>query len=206
MKVLRKLARDLHRRVEVHTFGCTEASLADTGLPTDFPFIHHGILTREQVAQVLREADVFLDLSDYQAFGRTGLEAMACGCAAALPAKGGASEYAVNGVNALVVDTCRLAACHEAARELVIDATLRQRLRAAALATAAAFSIECAARAQRDLFLSAWLARRDQHQPPDLAAADLAAPGNGAPDGATLSLLESWDLAHEAATLALPRP
>ena len=39
----------------------------------DFEYEVLGILNREEVAQVLREASLFIDASTYQAFGRTGL-------------------------------------------------------------------------------------------------------------------------------------
>ena len=46
-----------------------------------FDFKNYGILRRENVADLLRKSAIFIDMSTYQAFGRTGIEAMACGCA-----------------------------------------------------------------------------------------------------------------------------
>jgi len=63
------------------------------------------VLTREQVGSLFRVTDLFMDLSDYQAFGRTGLEAMACGCLTILPIFGGSHEYAIHGKNSFLVDT-----------------------------------------------------------------------------------------------------
>lgn len=151
MDVLRRLKDEAGRRVAVHIFGCTEVELAVAGLAADFPYTNHGVLTREEVAELLRKADVFLDLSDYQAFGRTGLEAMACGCAVVVPARGGTGEYAVDRENALVVDTAQPEACFEAARELIRDRELRERLQHAGVATAREFTIERAARSELDL-------------------------------------------------------
>lgn len=47
---------------------------------------------RVAVATVLRRTDLFIDLSWWQAFGRSGLEAMACGTLSIMPLTGAASE------------------------------------------------------------------------------------------------------------------
>jgi glycosyltransferase involved in cell wall biosynthesis len=164
MKVLRRLVRELGRGIAVHTFGCTDSVMDAAGLPTDFRFTNHGTLTRDQVAKLLRDTDIFLDLSDYQAFGRTGLEAMACGCAVVVPALGGADEYAMHRVNALVVDTSRLQDCYDAASELVADAKLRRRLQHAGVEKAKEFSIERAALSELEVLSKAWLARQHSNR------------------------------------------
>ena len=51
----------------------------------------------------MRRCDVFIDASAYQAFGRSGLEAMACGAVPVLPALGGVHEYALDDENAMVL-------------------------------------------------------------------------------------------------------
>ena len=63
------------------------------------------VLTRDDVALLFARADLFIDASKWQAFGRTGLEAMAAGCVPLLPAGSGASEYAQHGFNSMLVDT-----------------------------------------------------------------------------------------------------
>lgn len=93
----------------------------------------------------MRESDVFVDFSTYQAFGRTALEAMACGCAVIVPEYGGTSEYAEDNVNALVVDTADRSACVDATRILVEDRELRERLSRNAISTAGRYSIRGAA-------------------------------------------------------------
>jgi GT2 family glycosyltransferase/glycosyltransferase involved in cell wall biosynthesis/polysaccharide pyruvyl transferase WcaK-like protein len=160
MEILRTLVREFGRRVDVRTFGCTDEAMHAAQLSTDFRFTNHGTLTREQVAQLLRDADIFLDLSDYQAFGRTGLEAMACGCAVVVPMVGGADEYALDRENALMVDTSQVEACYAAARELVTDPVLRERLQQAGVAKAGEYSIDRAARSELELFSTLWNTRR----------------------------------------------
>ncbi|WP_350475856.1 glycosyltransferase [Microcella sp.] len=62
-------------------------------------------MRREEVAALLRASHFFLDLSDYQAFGRTAVEAMASGCVPVVPALGGARETIEDGISGIVVDT-----------------------------------------------------------------------------------------------------
>ena len=92
-------------KVSMQVFGVTdeELSVAGIGLPSNVK--NWGVLKRAEVPELLRHSDLFLDLSDYQAFGRTGLEGMACGCIPVVPVLGGTAEYAEHGRNAFVVDT-----------------------------------------------------------------------------------------------------
>ena len=153
LRVFRQLVNALEneesqKNVDIVFFGCETSALKqyvkkiDSDFALDFSFENRGVLIREEVAELLREADVFADFSDYQAFGRTGLEAMACGCSVVLPAKGGADEYAVNGENALIVDTMVMEDMVNALLRLVTDPLLRQRLRMHGVKTARRYSIE----------------------------------------------------------------
>lgn len=130
------------------------------GCDADDPFwIDHsydgevlGVLRREQVADLLRRSKLFIDLSEYQAFGRTGLEAMACGCATILPEAGGVDEYAIDGSNCLRVDTSDREAILSAIHRLLDEDQLRSCMTTAGLETAAGFSIDCAAESVEKLF------------------------------------------------------
>lgn len=93
MEVLAGLHSELGDRVAIHIFGCARDQHAFLLLQRDFPYTHHGILKRHEVAQLLGRCHLFIDMSDYQAFGRTAVEAIACGCMVAVPAHGGATEY-----------------------------------------------------------------------------------------------------------------
>jgi hypothetical protein len=77
MRVLAELARQSPVPIEIHLFGCESSDARFQQLDRDFPFTNHGVLRRPQVADLLRDSDVFLDLSDFQAFGRSAAEAMA---------------------------------------------------------------------------------------------------------------------------------
>lgn len=131
--------------IEVHIFGTAPDHEALTASLSAGTVVNHGILRREDVGDLLRGSDVFVDFSQYQAFGRTGLEAMACGCAVIVPAAGGADEYARDGVNALVVDTTDEKNCRQALNRLIEDADLRAALRSEALSTTKRYSVESAA-------------------------------------------------------------
>lgn len=145
MRVLKRIKQRFGEQVVIDLFGCDDEDKIFQQIEMDFNFNNHGTLIREEVAQLLRSADIFLDLSDYQAFGRTGLEAMACGCTVVLPTKGGVDEYAINRENALLVDTTSEEACYNAATELVSNSELRKKLRKNSIMKAAEYSISKAA-------------------------------------------------------------
>jgi GT2 family glycosyltransferase/glycosyltransferase involved in cell wall biosynthesis len=139
LRVLARVRALWPGEVRIRLFGCGWDELTPelASLAAGMELL--GPLRRDQVAEVMRSAHVFVDLSDYQAFGRTGLEAMACGCVPLLPALGGCSEFARHDHNAVIVDTGSDSACVKAVLELLGDPERRLRLRAAGLATAAGF-------------------------------------------------------------------
>jgi len=157
--VLRALAASHGDRIAIMTFGCTPGELADVGALPDGAR-HLGVLGRDDVAELLRATDVFVDCSWYQAFGRTGLEAMACGATAVMPAAGGAGEFLRHEENGLLVDTADLAAVHAALAGLVDDPRRLAALQAAATATASRYSALGAALSEYAL-LCLHTARRD---------------------------------------------
>jgi GT2 family glycosyltransferase/glycosyltransferase involved in cell wall biosynthesis len=152
--VLERLLEELPGQVRVTTFGCYADELREIlpGAEQGVLERHRGMLSRSEVAGLLRESDVFLDMSVYQAFGRTALEAMACGATAVLPNLGGAWEFVEHGGNALAVDTLEPEGALAALRALAADAELLSRLKAGALRTAARHSIARAALSEYLLF------------------------------------------------------
>jgi|HubBroStandDraft_6_1064221.scaffolds.fasta_scaffold06201_3 GT2 family glycosyltransferase/glycosyltransferase involved in cell wall biosynthesis len=152
--VLERLLEELPGRVRVTTFGCYPDELREIlpGVEEGVLERHRGMLGRAEVASLLRESDVFLDMSVYQAFGRTALEAMACGATAVLPNVGGAWEFVEHATNALAVDTLEPEGALAALRSLAVDAELLGRLKAGALRTAAHHSIARAALSEYLLF------------------------------------------------------
>jgi hypothetical protein len=163
LAALRAIERKMGEGVETLSFGCDgpvfEELCREVGGGSEC-VTHLGLLTRAQVADVMRSADVFIDASAYQAFGRTGLEAMACGSVPVLPALGGVGEYAANDHDALVLAHDAPEEIADAVCALLADRPRLARLRKAGLHSAAGFSIELAARSQLELF-TASLALRD---------------------------------------------
>lgn len=141
MKILKDIKGKYGKDIEVHTFGCNDSEFGFYSLENDFIFINHGVLTRNEVGDLLRKCDIFIDLSVYQAFGRTGLEAMGCGAAVILPNEGGIYEYAENNINCLIVDTKSNSDILSALDNLIQNKNLRQEIRKNALETALKFSI-----------------------------------------------------------------
>jgi glycosyltransferase involved in cell wall biosynthesis len=158
--VLQRLLTDFGGAVEVVTFGCDEEAFSKITRGQALGAQHRGMLDRDDVAELLATTDVFLDMSMYQAFGRTALEAMACGATAVVPQIGGVWEFAVHDENALIVDTLDRDATYTALAGLVRDPDRLARLRANAIATAARYSIIRAALSEYLAFDHAYNERR----------------------------------------------
>ncbi|MCP9488898.1 MAG: glycosyltransferase [Solirubrobacteraceae bacterium MAG38_C4-C5] len=150
--VLERAAARLGADIETVTFGCEAAAFNKLTSSSDLRAGHRGLLDRQEVAALLGSVDVFLDLSVYQAFGRTALEAMACGATAVVPRVGGASEFAVHGENSLVVDTFDEEPAVQALCDLAADRDRLAALQSAARRDAGRYSITRAALSEYLLF------------------------------------------------------
>ena len=157
MRVLEGLHRRHPGAVATFTFGCVPSEFdallesdalrelrLDTGATEAYRRHHLGTLDQDQIAALFARAHVFLDMSHWQAFGRTGLEAMASGCVAVVPADSGSEDYAVDGVNARLVSTQDEAGAVAVLAELARDAALRARLGARALETVKGYALRVA--------------------------------------------------------------
>ena len=145
MRLLGEVARRYQDKVEVVVFGCQVDDPGFTKLVTGFPFRHAGFLTRQQVASLFDESDIFVDFSSYQAMGLTAMEAMACGAAVIVPDEGGSHSFAFHEQNALIVDTSSEDACLAALERLILDQPLRSRLQQQAIQDVCQFPPEMAA-------------------------------------------------------------
>ena len=154
LRILKHVAETFGGLVEIGIFGTSAENEEQKRLCEDFDIKIHGVLERRNVAVLLRDSDIFVDFSEYQAFGRTGLEAMACGCAVVLPDCGGADEYAIDNVNALLVDTTRFEECVKALRSLIESSDLRERLARNAMETSRDYSLEKSVTSEIILFNS----------------------------------------------------
>jgi glycosyltransferase involved in cell wall biosynthesis len=139
MELLKQVTSRNKDEVEAVVFGTSPDDPGYVGLPRDFPFTLAGVLNQRQVARLLNEVDIFLDLSSHQAMGLTALEAMACGAAVVVPRQGGATSFARHAENSLVINTASHRACRQAVQRLIEDHALRQRLQRQALQDVCAF-------------------------------------------------------------------
>ena len=182
LRVLREVANRIGSDMQVVVFGCETRDMESyirrnaKDIQLDFHLENLGVLTRAGVAEALRSADIFVDLSDYQAFGRTGLEAMACGCAVVLPQLGGTAEYAVDGENACLVDTSSFEEATGAVEALVADRSLRCRMARNGTATASKYDILRASLSELSVFRLAWSLKTAGRKTPAGATARLPDP------------------------------
>ncbi|NLF26012.1 MAG: glycosyltransferase [Deltaproteobacteria bacterium] len=156
MRIFSRLKREFSGLIDIHIFGCSHRDIGEHQLVSDFSFKNHGRIDRDSVAKLMAASDIFLDLSTYQAFGRTGLEAMACGCAVVLPREGGVYEYAKDKINALLVDTQNEEECYLKAKLLVENHDIRRGLIQEGLETAAHFSVIGAALSEYEILSESW--------------------------------------------------
>ena len=133
MEILRHAARRYGKAVEIRIFGTNFQDAGFARLERDFDWSLAGILNPSQTATFLNETDIFVDFSRYQAMGLTALEAMACGAAVIVPARGGAGAFARDGENVLVADASTPGSCWQALQRLIEDHQLRSRLQDQAL-------------------------------------------------------------------------
>ncbi len=152
MRVLKGLKETLGDSIQIEIFGCNDEDPLFAKLERNFSFVNHGELTRPGVAQVLRKSTCFIDLSDYQAFGRTGLESMASNCFCVTTKFGGVSEYAVAGVNAIIVDPFDESAVIESVTSVLRKARDIASLKMNSLLTGSCFSIHKAAISEVSIF------------------------------------------------------
>jgi glycosyltransferase involved in cell wall biosynthesis len=126
--VLHRLKRRFGTRLELFSFGSSNAELIAHGIRPGRSFTNLGRLTPEQVAEQLRQSQLFLDASQFQAMGLTALEAMACGCVVIGPQRGGFHELAQpsqnnNTARAVCTDTINEDAIIDAVSDLIHNPT-----------------------------------------------------------------------------------
>jgi hypothetical protein len=153
-EILRRIKREFGQRVEIRMFGLEQNDPFLRRQPVDFEYKVLGILDRQGVAKLMQESSLFIDASTYQAFGRTGLEAMACRCATILPSEGGISEYAVDGVNTLLAAPNDAGDVLRKVRRYINEPQLYQSIVKEGLKTAARYSIEKACVSELQFFES----------------------------------------------------
>jgi O-antigen biosynthesis protein len=123
--------------------------------PADIPFDFENagrVTNQNRLAQIYSDADVFLDASTFQGFGRCALEAMACGTAVVATDTGGVTEYARSEENCLTIPPNAPVETAAAVLRLLADGVLRRNLADAGAATARRFCHRREARETADFF------------------------------------------------------
>lgn len=112
--------------------------------PVDVPSgaVVWGPRSEAAMGDFYRGIDIFVFSSLEEGFPAPPLEAMACGAAVVATRCGGVEEYAVDGLNAVLVPTRDAQALARAIYLLTEDATLRARVAAEGIRTAAAWTRE----------------------------------------------------------------
>jgi len=165
LRVLKRLRGHFGSRIRIIIFGCDPRHPILSSEAAQFEFECAGILSRDRAAALMCQSDIFIDASDYQAYGLTAVEAMSCGCVAVVPLRGGARSYAQNGLNAVIVDTQSEDAVVAGASKLISEDEFRRRLARNGRRTADEMSL-------RRLALSTYL----------MLAEERAGRGQGAPE------------------------
>lgn len=122
--------------VRIVFFGADDLALND--IPFAFEYVGK-IADQNQLAQLYSDADLFLETSTWQGFGRYALEAMVCGTAVVLTPIGDAMEYARPDINCLAVPPDAPSEAAAAVLRVLDDDHLKQRLAAAGTETARHF-------------------------------------------------------------------
>lgn len=152
MRVLKNVAEKFGSSVNINIFGCSDDDVFAYNLPNDFDYTNHGVLSRNQVSALLRKSHLFIDLSDYQAFGRTGLEAMACGCVSLVPSTGGTDEYISHGKNGYAVDPREECNVLKTIEQFCYHVSAQEVMRREAIETSMKFSVRKATISVLQLF------------------------------------------------------
>jgi glycosyltransferase involved in cell wall biosynthesis len=100
---------------------------------------------RHDLASLYRSSDLFVDMSWWQAFGRTAVEAMACGCVPIMPSVGAGRDVCEGGRVCQYHDGTDVAGFYDVIVSLVQNHTERLRMVEAGMARARQYSIRLAA-------------------------------------------------------------
>lgn len=119
-----------------------------------FDFIGKGVISnQDQLAELYSSADIFIDASDFQGFGRTALEAMACHTACILTNVGGVNEYAKDEYNCLLLPPKQHEKVAHATLRLLNDSILKAKIIDGGINTASEYSLKQEAKNTYDYFM-----------------------------------------------------
>ncbi len=142
ISALRKIKKIYSEKVIIRIYGSDNLYDAVDKNDIDFHLENYGKLTQDEVVSLFSKSDIFVDFSSHQAMGLSALEAMACGCAVIVPQNGGATEFVLNNVNGLAVDTLSQKACTEALKTVINDFDFRNKIRMNAVRDVCKYYVE----------------------------------------------------------------
>jgi glycosyltransferase involved in cell wall biosynthesis len=122
------------REVELVVFGAKPV-----GIKGDVDYDFRLSPSDEDLARLYSSADAFISASWFESFPGPPLEAMACGCPV-VTTRYGTEDYAVDGINSLVVMPKDASALAHAVLTLLNDDAMRRRFREAGIETAKRFT------------------------------------------------------------------
>lgn len=125
LTVFEKLYFEYGNTINLAVFGAWRHQCKD--LPQYIKSV--GILKSPEVAIMMKSADVFIDTSLHQGFGRTGIEAMRCGCIPILPKASGCEDYANHMNNSILTQPGCTEQILEGVKGLLEDRKLMHKLR-----------------------------------------------------------------------------
>ena len=117
--VLNRLAEEAADTIDIVVFGAESDDLATSGLRLDRRIMNAGRLAPSSVARIMRQSHYFVDLSDYQAFGRGLAEGMACGVVPIATRYGAPSEFIADRVSGYLVTPSDLDQSYADIREAI---------------------------------------------------------------------------------------
>jgi glycosyltransferase involved in cell wall biosynthesis len=132
LKVLAKLKQEYKTSVHITIFGSIKAEVhklqkIKTLSKVQAYDVNKELLSSNQVATLFRHTDVFVDLSSYQAFGRSAVECMASRCIPVVPKVGGAAELVAGGAG-ISVDTSDFEDIMRSLRNLLNESIINRRI------------------------------------------------------------------------------
>jgi glycosyltransferase involved in cell wall biosynthesis len=101
--VLNRLAAKGMQELDIDVFGADAHELSTAGLELHRGIRNHGRVSARQAGELVRRSDFMLDLSDYQAFGRSVAEGMAAGVVPIVTDRGAPPEFVTDGRSGFLV-------------------------------------------------------------------------------------------------------
>lgn len=129
MRILKRLKAEFGSSISVRVFGGEQSSDAYRNLTSDFEHQNLGEISNQDVSNLLRCTDIFVDYSEFQAMGLTAMEASASGAIVVAPLNGGCSEIITDNETGILVNTSNEEQCYSKTRDLVRDSALQMKLR-----------------------------------------------------------------------------